>query len=172
MAAAYARLAPEVRETLSKLVEYEMSIASVLSLSSTKIARGLIADIGEHCWDGRGNMLTRVYRAIREHLKDLPRDDTRRWSQRRVRAFWERETDNIRFNEVVQLAYVAERVKEQRQGRDDENADYIQQISALADALLHKDAHLDSRDVEALRKALERQDAANPRRDPAAGGAD
>jgi hypothetical protein len=69
--------------------------------SDSELARDLIMTIAGHCWDGKSDMLGRVFASIiRHNPKTLI-------TPRRVRAFWHREPAVIRFREIIELAHAA-----------------------------------------------------------------
>ena len=89
-------------EKLSKVVERVVSEVVVPNFNERERARNLIAEIAGHCWGGKGDMVDRVFAAIRQQF---PRPT---WTRRRVRAFWHREQAAVRWQEMRELEFVAE----------------------------------------------------------------
>lgn len=77
--------------------------------SDELLARDLIKAIAGDCWDGKGEMLARVYAAI------IKRNPNTKITRRRVRAFWHREAAVISYHEIMELRAVA---LEERATRD------------------------------------------------------
>lgn len=110
------------------------------AMRDAALARSLVADIAGNCWRGKGDMLDRVYDAIVYHL---PTEDAKRWTRRRVRAFWHREAAGVRYHEMIELAEVAkrERVRQAEiEGARKEHADFVARTARLAQSLAAADA--------------------------------
>lgn len=63
------------------------------------LARELVKLIAGHCWDGKNDMVCRVHAVLADLFP--------RWTNRRVRAIWHRETALIHHYEMVELAVTA-----------------------------------------------------------------
>lgn len=133
---------------LSKVVERKVSNVSAPDFNESERAKGLIAAIAGHCWAGKGDMVDRVFDAIRQHF---PRAS---WTRRRVRALWHREAAGVRWGEMRQLEFVAEvertRRQEQEQARS-EHHEFIGRIGATLDRLAVSDAAFHREHMLALR---------------------
>lgn len=78
--------------------------------SDAELARDLVMIIAGHCWDGKSDMLGRVFTAIIKHNPNTL------ITHRRVRAFWHRERVVIRFREILELAHAASLERKARGG--------------------------------------------------------
>lgn len=116
-------------------------------MSDVALARNLVAEIGGDCWDGKGDMLDRVYDAIDEYFRRQKM--VHGWTRRRIRAFWHREAAGVRYHEMVELATVAAAVKVERDRQKEarkSHAEFIARTARMATALavsdeeFHRDA--------------------------------
>lgn len=124
-------------------------------MSDVSLAHNLIAEIAGHCWRGRGDMLDRVYDALRARHPN--------WTRRRVRAFWHREAAGVRYHEMIELAEVAELERGNRERLEQarrSHAAFIQETAALAARLERTDAAFHGGDVAHLRGLMGGMDRA------------
>ncbi len=128
------------------------------NMSDVSLARGLIRDIGGNCWDGKARMLDRVYLAVNKYL---PAEVSRRWTRRRLRAFWNEEAAGVRFHEMCELAHVA-REAAKRQADIEEarraHAEYVEKTANIAALLERSDPDFHRLDIEGLRSVTGRMD--------------
>lgn len=136
-------------EKLSKVVERVVSEVVVPSFNERERARSLIAEIAGHCWGGKGDMVDRVFDAIRQHF---PRPG---WTRRRVRAFWHREQAAVRWQEMRELEFVAEVERAARLRQEEAriaNNDFLTHIGLTLDRLAVSDAEFHEAHRAALRE--------------------
>ena len=122
------------------------------------LARNLVAEIAGHCWRGKGDMCERVYEALQRHL---PAEDAKRWTRRRVRAFWHREAASVRYHEMLELAEVAERERVRQaeiEGARKEHADFVARTARLAQSLAVADADFHREAIAAFGRVSGRED--------------
>lgn len=133
---------------LSKNVErIIMSEVVAPTFNSTEKAHGLIKEIAGHAWNGRGDMIDRVYAAIRNIY---PRPS---WTRRRVRALWHREAARVDWREMQELEVVAEIERAKRLKREEARAahnEFLAHISTTLDRLEVTDAEFHRQHREAL----------------------
>ncbi len=120
---------------LPKFVERNLSNVTP-EFDEAARAKSLVAEIAGHCWSGKGDMIDRVFDAIR-HL--FPKSN---WTRRRVRALWHRETAGVRWREMSELEFAAgvARTKrtEQEKARKAHD-DFIGRLGAKLDGLAIQD---------------------------------
>lgn len=116
-------------------------------MSDVALAKNLVAEIAGDCWDGKGDMLDRVYDAIDKYFREIKQPHG--WTRRRVRAFWHREAAGVRYHEMVELASVVAAVKSERDRQKEarkSHAEFVARTARLATALavsdqeFHRDA--------------------------------
>ncbi len=128
-------------------------------MSDVALARGLIRHIGGDCWDGKSDMLERVYRSLNQHL---PKELANRWTRRRLKAFWAREAAGVRFHEMCELAHVAQKAATRRAEIEEArkaHAEYVEKTANIAALLEHTDPDFHCLDVEGLRGVSSRVDS-------------
>lgn len=92
-------------------------------------ARKLIKEIGGHCWSGKGDLIDRVYDAVRQAY---PRGT---WTRRRLRAFWHKEQAGVRWREMRELEFVAEVEGARRLRREAERVAHNEFLADIANTL-------------------------------------
>lgn len=120
-------------------------------MSDVALAKNLVAEIAGDCWDGKGDMLDRVFDAIERYFAQIKQPHT--WTRRRVRAFWHREAAGVRYHEMVELATVAAAVKAERDRLKEarkSHAEFIAAASRMATALTVSDEEFHRQHIEAL----------------------
>jgi hypothetical protein len=120
-------------------------------MSDVALAKNLVAEIAGDCWDGKGDMLDRVYRAIDKYFREQKQPHS--WTPRRVRAFWHREAAGVRYHEMIELATVAAAVKIERDQRKEarkSHAEFIARTARLATALAVSDQEFHRDAIEAF----------------------
>ncbi len=128
-------------------------------MSDVTLARGLIRHIGGDCWDGKSDMLERVYRAINAHL---PTEVANRWTRRRLKAFWAREAAGVRFHEMCELAHVAQKAAKRRAELEEArkaHAEYVEKTANIAALLEYTDPDFHGVEIEGLRRVSGRMDS-------------
>ena len=113
-----------------------------------KRARDLIMEIAGHCWHGRGDMIDRVYDAVRCVYPKAT------WTRRRIRSFWHGEAAGVRWREMRELEVVAEIESRRRQHIEQAKAEHVQfiaRIGATLDRLAVSDQEFHRQQMEALR---------------------
>jgi len=120
-------------------------------MSDVAMARDYVRDIG-----GKGAASQIISRAF-DRLADMfpHREEPRnRWTERRVRSFWNREAAVVQFREMVELHRAAEQAKSERklleQARK-EHAAFIEKTASLAALLERQDEAFHSPQIEGLR---------------------
>lgn len=136
-------------EKLSEFTERVVSEVCAPSFNERERARGLIKEIGGHSWDGKGEMIDRVYDAVRRFYP------TATWTKRRIRSFWHREAARIGWREMRELEVVAESTKLDREVFEQarkEHAEFIARSARMATALAVQDEEFHREQVEAFRR--------------------
>lgn len=105
-------------------------------MTDASLARDLVIEIAGHCWNGKGDMLERVYQSVSKYHKN--------WTRRRIRAIYHREVAGVRFHEMCELAGVAV--------IDRQHQDELKETKIAHRKFIERTAH--------LRSLLERQDEA------------
>jgi len=123
------------------------------------LARALVKDIGGH---GRVNEM--LYVAYKRLSKLFPHDDEphKKWSERRLRGWWNRESENVMHWQMVELYKAAAKAKEERALIDaarSEHAEFIRKTAAISELLKHTDTDQIGAEIEALRKQNFRVDS-------------
>jgi hypothetical protein len=111
-------------------------------------ARDLIKEIAGHCWGGAGDMVDRVYDAVRRVYPKA------RWTRRRIRSFWHREAAKVGWSEVRELEVVAaveRRRRDQIEQAKADHAEFVTRIGATLDRLAASDADFHREHMDALR---------------------
>lgn len=112
-------------------------------------ARDLIRSIAGHCWQGKGDMIDRVYQAVRLAYPNAT------WTRRRLRAFWHCEQAGVRWREMQELEVVAELERARREASASARAahnEFLTHISNTLDRLESTDAEFFSTHRAALRE--------------------
>lgn len=120
-------------------------------MSDVALARNLVAEIAGHSWQGKGDMIDRVYTAIDEHFRELKQPHS--WTRRRVRAFWHREAAGVRYHEMIELARVAAAEKAKRERLEEakkDHADFVTRTARMATALAVQDEEFHREAIEAF----------------------
>lgn len=127
-------------------------------LSDVTLARLLIGEIAQHCWNGKKDMIDRVHEAI---VKKFPKSQ---WTHRRVRAIWHKEAAGIHWHEMCQLMDVAECAEAAAKAAEKDakyieearrdHRDYIQKTASIAALLERQDADFHSQNIAGLRGAI------------------
>ncbi|WP_309083751.1 hypothetical protein [Chelativorans sp.] len=128
-------------------------------MSDVALARKLVAEIGGDCWDGKADLIDRVYDAICRHFRDL--DQPHSWTRRRVRSFWHREAAGVRYHEMVELAAVAHAQKLERKRIEEakrDHAEFVTRTARLATALAVQDEEFHREAIEAFGRIAGSQD--------------
>lgn len=116
-------------------------------MSDVALAHGLVKEIAGDCWNGKGDMIERVYREV---SKRFPK-----WTRRRVRGIWHREVAGVRFHEMTELAATAAAVAAERDrieaGRA-AHAKFVAETAALAARLERQDEDFHRGDIDVLRE--------------------
>lgn len=103
-------------------------------------------------WVPKGDMLDRVYDAIRDfNRRTLNRETS--ITRRRIRAWFHREAAGVRFHEMVELAEVAKAARTQRQTIEEArkgHAEFISNAARLASALAVQDEEFHRDAIELL----------------------
>jgi hypothetical protein len=121
-------------------------------MSDVLLARTLLADIG-----GKGRVSDMIYSAYTKLQKLFPHDDEphKQWSERRLKAWWNRETENVMHWQMVELFQAAAKAKEERElieAARREHAEFIQKTTAIAAILERTDQAFHSDQIAALRQ--------------------
>jgi hypothetical protein len=123
-------------------------------MSDVAMARDYIADIG-----GAGQVKSIIHRAYSRLAEMFPHEDApaNRWTERRVRAFWNQEAAIVQFREMVELHRAAEKAKAEREllrkARED-HAAFIKKTAALRALLEHTDEAFFSDQIAGIRSGL------------------
>ncbi len=106
------RLAPSVTNDVGKdraieiVGQFPVATALVVHKHGPRfdahIARELIKLIAGSCWDGKNEMIGRVFQAV------LDFNPASRITFRRIRSFWHREAAGVRYHEMAELAGAAQ----------------------------------------------------------------
>lgn len=121
-------------------------------LEDAALAQRLVRAIGKtanaDCSTNKNEILTRIHKAIHDHL---PSAKAEKWTIRRLRTLWDRESESVKFREMVELAKVEKANTELIEARR-AHAEYIAQTAALAEFLEQSDADFHCNQIEALRR--------------------
>lgn len=112
-----------------KFVERDMDSVAAPHFNSTDKAYSLVKDIAGHVWSGRGDMIDRVFDAVRTAFPQS------HWTRRRVRALWHREAARIDWREVRELEFVAEVERSKRLRNDAARAAHNEFLTHIAHTL-------------------------------------
>ena len=129
-------------------------------MSDVALAHNLIADIAGHCWNGKGDMIERAYRAVVKHHPQWTR-------RRRVRALWHREAAGVRYHEMIELAETARKERADREALQEarrDHADYIARTSRLEAMLASTDEAFHRPTLEAMGGIADGMDCAGDHR--------
>lgn len=116
--------------------------------TDVELARDLIASIASHAWNGKKDMIDRVYEAVAEKF---PKSN---WTRRRVRAIWHREAAGIQWHEMCQLIDVSEeasKAREQQKEARNEHRAYRAKTARIAALLERQDPDFHSPVLEGFR---------------------
>lgn len=121
------------------------------AMSDVLTANYLIESIG-----GPGRVNEKLFRAYRTLTKLFPHADEpqKQWNERRLRSWWNRESDVVRHWQMLELYEAAQKVKAERElvaKARREHAEFIQKTARLAAFLEHQDEAFAGPQVEALR---------------------
>lgn len=127
-------------------------------MTDAALAHDLVKAIAGNRWNGKGDMLDRVYDAIQDHL---PKQVAAKWTRRRVRALWDKEAAIVQFREMTELAEVAgveiEQKAELKEARR-AHAEYIAKTARIAEILERQDEDFHRPQIEGLRSVVRRVD--------------
>jgi hypothetical protein len=127
-------------------------------MSDVLLARELVNDIG-----GSGRVNEIIYRALKALQKMFPHDDEphKRWTERRLKSWWNRESENVMHWQMVELYQVAAKEKEERALLDAarrEHAKFIEKTARLRAVLERQDEDFHSPQIEGLGSIMGRVD--------------
>lgn len=114
-------------------------------MSDVAMARGYVSDIG-----GGGSVKTVLANAYDKLARTFPES---KWTERRVRAFWNEEASTVQFREMLELHRAAEKAKAERKLLAEarkEHAAFIAKTAALRSLLEHQDEAFHSAQIEGL----------------------
>lgn len=120
-------------------------------MSDVAMARSYVGDIG-----GKGPVQLIIERAYDKLADMFPHihEPRSRWTERRVRAFWNQEAALVEYREMVELHRAAEAAKAERalieQARKD-HAAFIAKTASVAAFLERQDEAFHSGEIERLR---------------------
>ena len=120
-------------------------------MSDVALAHNLIIEIAHDCWNGKGDMLDRVYDACIRHGK--------KFTRRRLRGFFHMESAHVRYHEMIDLADVAEKEKEARErlaNARKEHADFIAKTARISSLLERTDEAFHSDEIARTRGIISR----------------
>ena len=135
-------------------------------MSDVAQAQFLISAIG-----GGGTNAQALLGAAETKLRKLfphHNEPSKQWTFRRLRAWWNNETDIVRHWQMLELYKAAAAAKEERELLDAarrEHAAFIQKTTALAQMLEHSDEAFFGEQIEALRHQARGVDRAGNRGD-------
>lgn len=120
-------------------------------MSDVMTANYLVRSIG-----GNGRVNEILYRAARKLTELFPHNDEphKQWSERRLRGWWNKESDCVRHWQMVELYEAAAKSKEEREllrKAREEHAQFIQKTAAIASLLELTDEDFHRDQIEALR---------------------
>lgn len=127
-------------------------------MSDVAMARDYVRDIG-----GKGAASQIISRAF-DRLADMfpHREEPRnRWTERRVRSFWNCEAASVQYREMVELHRAAQQAKDERELLDKarkEHAAFIAKTASIRALLEHQDEAFHSGEIERLRSLACRVD--------------
>lgn len=116
----------------------EKSSANAGGASDVVLARNLIIDIAGNCWNGKQDMLDRVFDATARHARRHQRKPL--FTRRRLRAFWHLEAALVRFCEIVELNAVADAERKAHESTIAARRDHAQFVASIASTIAALDA--------------------------------
>lgn len=115
-------------------------------MSDVALARNIIIEIAGDCWNGKSDMLDRVWRVCRANGKNFTR--------RRIRGLFHKEAALVKYHEMIDLAEVAaiekQRNEELKSARKS-HAEFVTKTARLASLLEVQDADFHRGQIEAMR---------------------
>lgn len=123
-------------------------------MSDVAMAKDLIRDIG-----GPGHVATVIYNTYTTLSRMFPhRDDPKKqWTARRIKSWWNGETENVQYREMRELFQAAQVKKAEqaliREARN-EHKQFLAKTAAIAALLERQDPDFHSAQVDALRGSL------------------
>lgn len=138
-------------ENFSEYLELMKHKKGQVEMSDVLLARSLVRDIG-----GKENPVgVMLFEAFDKLRKMFPHNGEPhyQWTERRIKAWWNRETENVLHREMVELFEAAQKAKEERgliSAARREHADFIAKTARLAAILEHQDEAFHRNQIEAL----------------------
>lgn len=120
-------------------------------MSDVLTANYLVKSIG-----GSGRINEMLFRAARKLTELFPHSDEphKQWSERRLRGWWNKESDCVRHWQMVELYEAAARTKEEREllrKAREEHAQFIQKTARIAALLELNDEDFHREQIEGFR---------------------
>jgi hypothetical protein len=120
-------------------------------MSDVLTANYLVRSIG-----GSGRVSETIYRAARKLSDMFPHKDEpqKQWSERRLRGWWNKESDCVRHWQMVELYEAAARTKEEREllrKAREEHAQFIEKTARIAALLELADEDFHREQIEGFR---------------------
>lgn len=119
-------------------------------MSDVLLARSLVVDIG-----GGGRINEIIYSAFKKLQRMFPHEDEphRRWTEKRLKSWWYRESENVMHWQMVELYQAAAKAKEEREllaAARREHAEFIAKTARLRSLLEHQDEAFHRTQIEGL----------------------
>lgn len=119
-------------------------------MSDVLLARRLVEDIG-----GRGRVSETLYEAYKTLRRMFPHTEEphKQWTERRLKSWWNRESENVMHWQMLELYQAAAKRKEERallaEARR-EHAEFIAKTAHLRALLEHADEAFHSHQIEGM----------------------
>ena len=134
-----------------------------VEMSDVLLARALVQDIG-----GQGRVSEMLYSALKTLRQMFPHRDEphKQWNERRLKAWWNKESENVMHWQMVELYQAAAKAKEERAllaAARREHAEFVAKTARLAALIEHQDEAFHSASIDALRGSMGHVDLSRDR---------
>lgn len=136
-----------------------------VEMSDVLLARALVQDIG-----GQGRVSEMLYSALKTLRQMFPHHEEphKQWNERRLKAWWNRESENVMHWQMLELFEAAKKAKDEREllaAARREHAEFIAKTARIAALLEHQDEAFHSAQIEAMGQQCGRMGGARDSQD-------